>query len=167
MGSSMRNWTIFEPPGGAERTLDDAARFITLRDGFSKIAFVAPILWLPFRRCWLALVVYIAVELVIGLIVALLGLSPAVAMVLSALPNLAVGMEASWLRGRALEKKGYRLVAAVLARSEEEAEAVFFREWLGKTPDERPLPAASPVSAPYRPSSGGVLGLFPQPGAAR
>ncbi|TBN47680.1 DUF2628 domain-containing protein [Hansschlegelia quercus] len=163
----MRNWTIFEPPGGAERTLDGAARFVTLRDGFSKIAFLVPILWLPFRRCWLALAVYVAVQAILALIVSALGLSQGVALVLSALPNVAVGLEASWLRSRALEKRGYRSVATVLARSAEEAEAVFFREWLITTPEERPAPSASAGSAPYRPAPPGVLGVFPQPRAAR
>lgn len=161
------NWMIFEPPGGAQRTLDGAAGFVTVRDGFSRIAFLVPLLWLPFRRAWFGLVVYVVAQVAIALVVAGLKLSPGVALLLSALVNLAVGLEASWLRGRSLERRGYRLVAGLQSRSREEAEAIFFEDWLAHTPQERSTPDASNPNAPYRPASAGVLGLFPQPGAAR
>ncbi|GLK68622.1 DUF2628 domain-containing protein [Hansschlegelia plantiphila] len=160
----MRNWLIYEPPGGALPTLDGAERFVTLREGFSKLAFIVPLIWLAWRRCWLALGVYVVVEIVLSLAVRGLGLSSGAALVLAFLPNLAVGLEAAWLRARALERRGFTLVGAMPARTREEAEAVFFQDWVRQPAPER-APAAQ--SAPYRPTGGGVLGLFPEPGAAR
>ncbi|GLK79531.1 DUF2628 domain-containing protein [Methylopila turkensis] len=164
----MNTWLIYEPPGGAARTLEDAERFVSLREGFSKAAFLFPFVWLIWRRCWLALALYLAAAVALALVAGLLSLRSGEAILLALLPNLAVGFEAAWLRARSLERRGYRFVAALMARSRDEAEAHFFAEWSADAHDPAPAPrpTAGPVAA-YRPAAAGVLGLFPQPGAAR
>ena len=163
----MKNWLIYEPAGGASPTLEGAETFRTVREGFSKAAFVAPLIWLPLRRCWLALVVYLAAEAALSLATWGLGLNGGPALVLGFLPNLAVGLEAAWLRSRALEKRGYRLAGSVMARTREEAEAVFFHDWLAGAAQPQERAATADHDAPYRPAAAGVLGLFPSPSAAR
>ena len=161
----MRNWLIYEPAGGARASLEDAERFVTVREGFSKAAFLLAPFWLAARRCWRALALWAAAFVGVVVLVALLGISGGAAMILLALPNLAVGSEAAWIRARMLEKRGFTLAGSAMARSREEAEALFFADWLKETRDEAPRAAVS--SAPYRPAPAGVLGLFPQPGAPR
>lgn len=137
----MRNWLIYEPAGGVRATLDDIERFVSVREGFSKAAIV---------------------------LTTVLDIKGAPALLLIALPNLAVGFEAAWLRARALEARGYVLAGAAMARSREEAEAHFFVDWLNEARaagTASAKPAAS--DAPYRPVPAGVLGLFPAPGAQR
>lgn len=164
----MQTWLIYEPPGGAQRSLDDAERFVSFREGFSKLAFLAPVIWLIWRRCWAALALYVAVEIALLLIARAIGLNGGSATLFALLPNLAVGFEAAWLRARALERRGYRFAVALMARSREEAEAHFFADWLVDDEGRRPAAASAALApAPYRPVSRGVLGLFPQPGTAR
>jgi hypothetical protein len=159
----MRNWLIYEPPGGARPALEDAEKFVTVREGFSKAAFFLAPFWLAWRRCWLALALWaVAVSLVV-VVFHMADLHGGPGIVFLALPSLAVGLESSWIRARALEKRGYALAGSALARTREEAEAAFFQDWLA----ERPV-AAQPQQtprAPYRPEARGVLGLFPRPGA--
>jgi hypothetical protein len=162
----MRNWLIYEPPGGGSPTLEGVEGFVTLREGFSKLAFVLPLVWLIWRRCWRALAVYAVVEIALGAFIAIAGLSDVSAITLALLPNLAVGFEAAWLRARSLERRGYQLAGSVLARSREEAEALFFEDYLKTAGAREPAPVRT-VDAPYRPAQRGVLGLFPEPGAAR
>jgi hypothetical protein len=159
----MRHWLIYEPPGGARRTLDEAMKFETVREGFSKVAFLAPFVWLAWRRCWLALALYLAAELVLVLAANLLQLEGGTALVFSLLPNVAIGLESSWLRARALEREGFTLAGSVLARSREEAEALFFSDWLGN----EPVAARPAQPAAYAPLRANVLSMFPEPGSAR
>ncbi len=161
----MRNWLIYEPPGGVRPTLEGVEAFVTVREGFSKFAFLVPLVWLVWRRCWAALVIYALVEIALAFIVRWAGVGPGGTIVLAFLPNLAVGLEAAWLRARSLERRGYRLAGSALARTQEEAEAHFFQEWLGETAHERATPPRD--AGGYRPHPSMVLGLFPQPGGAR
>lgn len=162
----MRNWVIYEPPGGAVRSLEGAEGFVSVREGFCKTAFLVPLIWLAWRRCWIALGVYVVVQIALSLVVRGLGITGGAAFVLAFLPNLAIGFEAAWLRGLSLERRGYRLVGALPARSREEAEVVFFHDWLDGTsaPERASVPAQG---APYHPAPRGVLGLFPEPRVAR
>lgn len=164
----MRNWLIYEPAGGVRATLDDIERFVSVREGFSKAAFFFAPLWLVWRRCWLALALWAAALIAAIVLTTALDINGAPALLLIALPNLAVGFEAAWLRARALEARGYVLAGAAMARSREEAEAHFFVDWLDEARaagTASAKPAAS--DAPYRPTPAGVLGLFPAPGAQR
>lgn len=160
----MRNWLIYEPPGGARRTLEDAAKFVSVREGFSKAAFFLSPFWLAAKRCWAGLALWFAGVVAAVLLVRFAGVAGGAAFALLALPSLAVGYENAWIRARSLERRGYRLVGSAMARTREEAELAFFQDWLAERPME---PAPSVAGAAYRAPSAGVLGLFPQPGSAR
>ncbi|WP_020179381.1 DUF2628 domain-containing protein [Methylopila sp. M107] len=161
----MRNWLIYEPPGGARRTLDDAAKFVSVREGFSKAAFFLAPAWLASKRCWLALGLWVAAFVGAVLVIRMADVTGGGAVVLLLLPSLGVGLENAWIRARALERRGYRHVGSAMARTREEAELAFFQDWLADAPAEMAAPAAA--TGAYRPASSGVLGLFPQPGSAR
>ena len=164
----MRNWLIYEPSGGARATLEDAEGFVTVREGFSKAAFLLAPFWLAWRRCWRALGVWVAAVAGAVLLIELLGLKDGAATVLVALPSLAVGFEAAWIRARELERRGYRLAGSAMARTCEEAEALFFADWLADAKADAAAPRMAAASlAPFRPTPAGVLGLFPSPGAQR
>lgn len=165
----MRNWLIYEPAGGARATLEDTERFVFVREGFSKAVFLLAPFWLGWRRCWRTLALWAAAMVLVAAIVSLLELHGAAAMILVSLPSLAVGYEAAWIRARALEKSGFRLAGSAMARTQEEAEALFFSDWLkeAKAAEDRRPTAPAPASTPYRPAPAGVLGLFPQAGGSR
>lgn len=161
----MRNW-LFYAPRGARQTMEDAEAFVTVREGFSKAAFFLAPFWLAARRCWLALAMWLAAMAAAVAIVAVADVRGAGAVILLLLPNAAIGLENAWVRARSLERRGYTLAGAVMARSRDEAEVLFFHDWLTERPAEAPAPAPASAAA-YRPANGGVLGLFPQPGGAR
>lgn len=163
----MRNWLIYGPAGGARATLEDTERFVTVREGFSKPAFFFAPLWLAWRRCWLAFAMWLAATIAAVALVAIVGVGGALAIVLTALPSLAVGSEAAWIRARALEKRGFKLAGSAMARTQEEAEALFFADWLKEAKAAEDRRPAVPASTPYRPAPAGVLGLFPQAGGSR
>jgi hypothetical protein len=163
----MRNWLIYEPPGGARPTLDGAEGFVSLREGFSKRAFVFAPFWLAFRRCWLALGIYVVAEVALLVAAWAFDLRAGSGFTLLLLPNLAVGFEAAWLRARSLERRGYTLAGGVVAREREEAELAFFQDWLAGAAAPAAPREIGGAPAPYRPPVAGVLGLFPEPGAAR
>ncbi len=160
----MRNWLIYEPPGGARRTLEDAAKFVSVREGFSKAAFFLAPFWLIAKRCWIGLGVWFVALVAAVLVVRFAGVQGAGVFILLILPSLAIGYENAWIRARSLERRGYRLVGSAMARTREEAELAFFQDWLADRPME-PTPVVA--AAAYRAPSTGVLGLFPQPGSAR
>jgi len=163
----MRNWLIYEPAGCARASLEDAERFVLVREGFSRPAFLFAPVWLAWRRCWRTLALWAATLAGVVVAVALTGLSGVPAMVLVALPSIAVGYEAAWIRARSLERAGYQLAGTAMARSQEEAEALFFADWLNEVRSADERRPAPPASTPYRPAPSGVLGLFPQAGRTR
>lgn len=163
----MRNWLIYGPAGETRATLEEAERFVFVREGFSKGAFVLAPVWLAWRRCWRALALWAAAMILAAALLVLLGLGAAPAMILLALPSVAVGHEAAWIRARTLERKGLRHVGSVMARTSEEAEALFFSDWLNEARTEAPRQTAAASAAPFRPAPSGVLGLFPQAGGSR
>ena len=163
----MKNWLIYEPPGGARATLEDVEKFVTLREGFSKAAFLLAPFWLLWRRCWLAFALWAAAVALTVATSGLVDIRGGMASLFLMLPNLAIGLESSWLRARALERRGFALAGTATARTREEAEAVFFQDWLAERRLDAAAATAAPRAAPYRPRAAGVLGLFPDPRGVR
>lgn len=159
----MRNWLIYEPPGGAAQTLDDAEKFVTVREGFSKAAFFLAPFWLAAKRCWLALLVWAVAMVAVLVAWGVAGVGGGAGVILLLLPNFAVGLENAWIRARALERRGFTLAGAAMARTRDEAELAFFQDWAERREEEpRHVPAAPYERRPQTRS--GVLGLFPEPG---
>lgn len=159
----MRNWLIYEPPGGAAQTLDDAEKFVTVREGFSKAAFFLAPFWLAAKRCWLALGLWAAAMATALLAWRAAEIGGGAAVVLLALPNFAIGFENAWIRARALERRGYVLAGAAMARTREEAELAFFQDWAERRV-EAPAPRPADAYGPRPQARSGVLGFFPEPG---
>lgn len=60
----MTVYTVLEPPPSGD-DLRDAERVAFVRDGFSWLALLFPLLWLLWHRMWLVLVLWIAVVVVL------------------------------------------------------------------------------------------------------
>ena len=110
-------------------------RATLVRDGFSWAAFVFGPFWLLYRRAWLPLLAWIAIEIgFIWLVVPHVGTAGSVAV--DGLAHLLLGLEAS----RLVEATGARraaVVDVVEGRDRGEAEIRFFRRL---PPDPPPLP---------------------------
>lgn len=159
----MAIYVVMEPP--AANAEEASMRAVMVRDGFSFIAFIAPLVWLLWHRLWIEGVLFFAAG--IGLVAAgeVFG-QPVLGAVLSFLLSLYVGLEGAALRLGALRRRGWREWGAVEAGSVAEAEI----RYLAGEQDDLPAAASNlvrpaPPAAFGRPVAGGpALGLLGYPG---
>ena len=109
----MRVFTVQVRPADAGKR----ARAVLLRDGFAFWAFVAPVLWFLFHRCFALAGITLATMLVLG---ALLPSAAAAALTLGL--QLFIGFEARTLQGWWLGLRGWRTEAVVMGRDAEACE---------------------------------------------
>jgi hypothetical protein len=162
----MTVYTVLEPPPSGD-DLRDAERVAFVRDGFSWLALLFPLLWLLWHRMWLVLVLWIAVVVLAEWGATFLG-GP-VPLVAAAAIAVAMGFEANNLRRWTLERRGWRFAGVVAGADRSECERRFFAGYdLGGA-------SARPAAAPPRPAlavpvvypsargegDAPVLGLFP------
>ncbi|MFC4624471.1 DUF2628 domain-containing protein [Daeguia caeni] len=132
----MAQFVVLERPGakGAEE-----ACFV--RDGFSPIALIMPLLWLLFQRLWFEAAAVFGISLLLGLGASHFGAAGA-ATALSMLVSLFVALEGRNWKIAKLRRQGYAERAAIAADDLEEAELRYFSH---RQPDaennaEHPLP---------------------------
>ncbi|HEY1310621.1 MAG TPA: DUF2628 domain-containing protein [Pseudolabrys sp.] len=164
----MPTYTVHEPPPRKGEAVSAPERFVFVRDGFYVWAFLLAPLWLLWRRLWLAFVIYVLVNIALGLSLALIGAPTGVRFLASLLIALLVGLEASTIWRRKLAWKKWQTLGFVVGDDAESVERRFYAAWT-KRSDEKPAAAPAPqYSAPVRrgpPSPSDVIGLFPEPGA--
>lgn len=153
----MASYVFLTPPGHAQGD----EQTVVLRDGFSFLAYLFPPAWFLLHRLWFE-------ALFSALLLGLAGLVAETGQIGLAGPlcGLALclfsGLESGNLRLRHLERKGFRLAAAVEAHNLAEAEEIFFSKTplATRTPvnsaTKNPAPAALRLTGDHRP----VLGLF-------
>jgi hypothetical protein len=145
-----------------------ADRLAFVREGFSWVALLVPLVWLLYHRMWIEFVVLLLVY--VGLQLALGG--DAQGQALTAWAGLAISVlfafEANDLRTASLERRSYRLAGVVSGRDRVDAERAFFVKWLPEQERIAPVAPSSPRrdtgAPPPRPRGEGeeVIGLFPQ-----
>lgn len=168
----MAVWTVFEPDAAKDGNWSVprwAERLVFVREKFSWTSLILAPLVLLRHRLWLAFVVYLVAQALIGGALAVLELDPA-AGVLGFLPNLLVALSLPDLRRRKLAWRGYDELGAVVAPDLDAAERRFLSGWLASAPfggfagseAARPALRVAP-SAPATPAAANpVLGLFPE-----
>ncbi len=170
----MTVYSVYEP---SKETPDIEARADALhfvKEGFSWLAFLVPVLWLIYCRMWIELVVFIAILALVQLISG--GGQEAGAQFagwVTIAISVLLGFEANDLRSAALERRGYRLIGVAEGRGRTDAELSFFKTWLPlqrkqprpERPPEGPVERQREGEAKRRTTLGegeGVIGLFPQ-----
>jgi hypothetical protein len=167
----MPTYTVHAPPP-RENESADPERFVFVRDGFHFWAFLLAPLWLLAKRLWLVFVLYLVLNIVLGIALKLLGASAAISFLVSLAVALLVGFEAATLRRWTLARRGWRTLGFVVGEDKEMAERRFYGEWVKRAgmPPPLPAPPAEPAySALVRrgpPTGSDVIGLFPEPGGA-
>jgi hypothetical protein len=164
----MAVYTVLEPPSSGD-DLRDAERVAFVRDGFSWLAFLFPLVWLLWHRMWLVLVLWIAVVVLVEWGASLLG---APAPLVAALAIAAVvGFEANDLRRWTLERRGWRCAGVVVGSDRSTCERRFFagRDGGGELMSAPPASAVrrAYVSSLSEGDDAHVLGLFPSPERSR
>ena len=165
----MPTYTVHAPPAG-NNSAADPQRFVFVRDGFYLWAFLLAPLWLLVHRLWLALAGYIALSVVLGVAMRLLGVPQTAQFVVNLLIALLLGFEAATLRRWTLTRRRWTMLGFAVGDDREAAEQRFFAAWSSRpaavTPSEPPAEFAAPVRR-GPPSPSDVIGLFPEPGGTR
>ena len=165
----MTVYSVYEPPVPETDMIARADRLAFVREGFSWVALLVPLVWLLYHRMWIEFVVLILVY--VGLQLAFGGDAQGQALTAWAVLAISVlfAFEANDLRTASLERRGYRLAGVVSGRDRVEAERAFFVKWLPEqeriAPVTLPPPRRDTGARTPRPRGEGeeVIGLFPQP----
>ncbi|MFN3170572.1 MAG: DUF2628 domain-containing protein [Hyphomicrobiales bacterium] len=148
----MRTYSIFAPPVMAGTVEEDAQSLVFVRHGWSLAALFVPLIWMLVRRLWWVLLAYLVV--VIGIQVLSFAVPDLVTTGLSVAVAIVVFVEAGQLRLESMAVKGYREIAVLEARNRDEAERVFFTQWLADRDAVQPVaPSRSSGGPLHRPSS--------------
>ncbi|MEX0347058.1 MAG: DUF2628 domain-containing protein [Rhizobiaceae bacterium] len=107
----------------AENAKSAEAKFV--RDKFSVLAFLLPVIWLAWHRLWIEAFAALAATIVLAALGTLAGFQNT-APLLSLLVSVFVAIEGPQLRIRALERRGYVQAAALEADHEAEAEIRYY-----------------------------------------
>jgi len=126
-------YTVHQPLISAPDPLAQADQLRFVKDGFSWLAFLFPILWLIFHRMWLVLGVYLIAVSSLELVSAVIGLNEVALGVLAIATGFIVGSEGNNLRRWTLERSGHRMIAAISGRNLEVCELKFFSAWSPET----------------------------------
>jgi hypothetical protein len=132
-----------------------------VRDGFSLLAFLFPLIWLLWFRLWIEAVAYVVLALALVGLGWLLGLGDMAGLL--ALPlNILAGLEASTLRQRGLRRRGWEEWGPVEAGDSREALTRYLAE-AGHLDAETAAEPALPMRYTHAPAGGPALGLFVYP----
>ncbi len=164
----MSVYTVHQPPLREAEAAADPARFVFVRDGFHLWAFLLTPLWILWHRLWLVLLLFIALNLVIGVALYFAGASGGVKFAIAVLIGLLAGFEAATLRRWTLARRGWTTLGVVVGDDVESAERRFFADWLARVPETAAVPQPPPVAAIRRmPPAQDIIGLFPDSRAPR
>ncbi len=160
----MPVYTVHAPKAqGADFRATD--RFVFVRDGFHLWAALLGPVWLIWHRLGLALIGWIIVILAIDVAMARLGAGGLAIFLANLLIALLMGFEAASLERWTLSRGNWRQLDIVVADDEEQAERRFFDRWTAKQRglgnDQSSVDRGPPLP------QGGIIGLFPEPGASR
>ena len=133
---------------------------VVLREGFSWSAFWFGPFWLAARRAWLGVALYVGFLMLLLALRRWLGLAAFGTDLLLLLAALLTGFEASSLRARSLNRRGFELADVALGRDGAEAQRAFLQRRVAPLEDRRPA-APPPPAGPRRIAD---IGLFPDAG---
>ena len=164
----MTTYMVFEPPERGDDPATHAERMVFIRDRFSWGAFLVPPLWMLWRRLWLVFLIYLVGLGAVMTAAWAAGVSPGGRNLIYFLVVLLIGFEAGNLRRWKLLRGGWRERGTVIGSDIDTAERRFFDAYVADAA-ERPDPVAAGPAPAFQPWNAGsdVIGLFPQPGAAR
>ena len=123
-------FTVYEPPESGGTKLERAESLVFVGDRFSWLAALFGQLYFILRGEWLGLLVYVAAALVLSGLLYLAGADSGWFVWMFVFLNIVAGFEASELKRWSLARAGWREIATVSGRGQEEAERRFFEAWL-------------------------------------
>ena len=148
----MATFLVLIPPGAKSR--DEKARII--RDRFSWLAFVVPVVWLLWHRAWLAAALTFAVQ-ALGAAIADHPVFGLAGLGVSLATGLLVALEGPSMVVASLERKGWTVDAVISADDRATAEEIYYTETpaaAAETRDGVSLPASETSARRHAPMLG-------------
>ena len=109
----MKTFTVHEPAEPASDPLKRADQLVFIKEGVAWLALFFPIIWLLVQRMWLVLVLFILAAIGISMAATSLGVNQQIAAWATIALGVLLAFQANDLRRWKLDRKGYRMVAAV------------------------------------------------------
>lgn len=163
----MATFTVHTPPN-IDSKLSVADRTIFIREGFSWVAFLFPMIWLLWHRMWSFFLIYLIYMMASS--IAYLFISETLVLFAFACVSILFALEANQLRRWILHHRGWKFAGIVSGRNREEYETKFFGNRTQHVQDEvRSEQENMAETAVDRQNLDnpqyheGVLGLFPTP----
>jgi Protein of unknown function (DUF2628) len=122
-------FNVYEPLSPARDRIDRAAELVFVKDGFSWLAAIVPLLWFLVKGLWLELLVFLGVVAVLSWGIEAAGAFAELSGMVMIILQIVLGFEAGELQGMALERRGWRLVGTVTGHNQDECERSFFETW--------------------------------------
>lgn len=119
----MPRYCVLEPPDAGDARVLKA---LVIKDGFSVVAFLAPLLWFLWHRMWLEAAIVFAISAVLGATGMIPGLEAAP--VAGLLVSLFAGLEARNLLVESHRRRGWRDWGVIIAPNRDEAEIRYTAE---------------------------------------
>lgn len=159
---------VMEPPAASEA--DATLRAVLVRDRFTLLAFLAPLIWLLWHRLWIEALLVLAATVALVAFGEWLG-SGFAGGALALLISLYVGLEGQAMRIAAMRRRGWREWGVVESANAAEAEI----RYLAAAAETAPAAAERKLAVPVPPrtyttgtytmgASGPALGMLGYPG---
>lgn len=157
----MAAYVVLSPPRADAGDEESAV----VKDGFTWLAFIVPVLWFAFHRMWLWAAGFLVLGFALFVAADRTGWQVA-AVVLQILANLWAGLEAGTMRVAHLERNGWSTADIVVAPGRRAAEDIHFAKVAAKGGATRPPAVAPGVGRTFPPpdDEGPALGLFDHDG---
>lgn len=160
----MRTYTVHELAGAPA----DGKGIVLVREGFSLPAAFFALLWLLYKRLWIAAALYFAFAMIVAVLARVMGFGDEAISIFSLVVQGFLGVAAHDIERWTLARQGYREIGIASGANLQDAERDFFRHWDGPIAASTPAhvkPLGAPVW-PHReePDAHGALGLFPRAG---
>lgn len=126
----MKSYTVHEPPHPVASDVARADRMEFVREGFSWLALLFPVIWMLYYRMWITLGLFILAVLIVQGLGHVVGMSEEGSGIVSLFLNIAFAFEANNLRRWTLDRAGYQYLGTVSGDSYDECELKFFTHWL-------------------------------------
>jgi Protein of unknown function (DUF2628) len=140
-------FTVHEKPDPPADRIDRAEKLEFIRDGFTPLAAALPPLWMVMNGLWIVLLLYLLGYSAVGLILAKLGVAPALIGLITLAANVLIGFEADSLKRWTYQRRGWSEIGTVVGRNRAECERRFFDGWLAGQPMLMPRASAGAQSA--------------------
>ncbi|MEP3232062.1 MAG: DUF2628 domain-containing protein [Hyphomicrobiales bacterium] len=164
----MAAYRVFEFPNAMPEQVQDGRNVELIRDGFSVLVLLFPVLWLLWNRVWLGFAIYVVFLLIFVLASELI--NPLIGFFLNSLLGLYLAFEGTNWRAKKYLRNGWQEVDVVLASNYEEAEMRAFANRddsvVHEVPEHQEQILSKRISqALKRPPSKtkSVIGSFPSP----